>query len=356
MMAYGKKSAKGEKSAAAFQKLKADLSAGTVGCAYIFYGEESYLREYYLQELRKKLVPEGFEAFNYHALEGKDISVQELTETAEAMPMMAERTLITVTDLDLFKLPEEQREKLIALLNDLPPYCCVVFVYDTLEYKPNRTVKKLCGAIEKYVQAVEFRPADNDDLVGWIARRFRALDKEIDKQTAEYLIFLCGGLMTGLVPEITKIGTYARGRAVTKKDIDAVADPVLSAEVFKMSDAVIRGDYNEAARLLGDLLKMQTEPIQINAALGSQLQRIYTARLAIDSGKDKYWLMDLWGIKNSDFQVKLWLSAAKRASRGWCEDAVKQCQTLDLRLKSERGIDAAGELKLLLVRLGARRT
>ena len=34
---------------------------------------------------------------------------------------------------------------------------------------------------------------------------------------------------------------------------------------------------------------------------------------------------------------------------------MKQCQTLDLRLKSERGIDDVGELKLLLVRLGAQK-
>ena len=63
--------------------------------------------------------------------------------------------------------------------------------------------------------------------------------KEIDRQTAEYLIFTCGGLMTGLVPEIAKIGAYAKGRAITQKDIDAVADPVLSAEVFRLSDRVI---------------------------------------------------------------------------------------------------------------------
>ena len=41
-MAYAKKAPKSNE---AFQKLKADLSAGTPGCAYIFYGEESYLRE-----------------------------------------------------------------------------------------------------------------------------------------------------------------------------------------------------------------------------------------------------------------------------------------------------------------------
>ena len=337
----------------AFQKLKADLAAGTLGCAYLFYGEESYLREYYLGELRKQLVPAGFEEFNYHRMEGKDLTVQTLSEMAEAMPMMAERTLILVSDFDIYKLNDEQRERMIAFLEDIPPYCCVVFVYDTISYKANSTMKKLSKAISEYVQVVEFKPADNSDLIPWIMRRFRALDKEIDRQTAEYLIFLCGGLMTGLVPEIQKIGAYAKGKSITQKDIDAVAEPVLSAEVFKLSDAVIRKEQDRAAEILGDLLKMQTEPIMIVAALGSQLRRLYTARIAIDSGKDKYWLMELWEMK-SDYQAKLLLGVAKHTSADWCADAVKQCQVLDRRMKSENGIDAAGELKLLLVRLGAR--
>ena len=57
----------------------------------------------------------------------------------------------------------------------------------------------------------------------------------------------------------------------------------------------------------------------------------------------------------SDYPAKLLLAAAKRTNADWCADAVKMCQVLDRRMKSEKGIDAAGELKLLLVRLGARR-
>ena len=342
------------KSNEAFQKLKQDLKAGSIGNGYLFYGEESYLREYYLGVLRKALVPAGFEEFNYHRMEGKDLTIQTLADAVEAMPMMAERTLVEVTDLDLFKLNEDQRGKLISVLDDIPPYCCIVFVYDTIEYKPNRTMKKLMKAVTDHLEAVEFRPASGSELTAWIARRFRALGKDIDRQTAEYLIFTCGDLMTGLVPEIEKIGAYVKGNTVTQKDIDAVADPVLSAEVFKLSDAVLQGQYDKAASILGDLLKMQTEPILILAALGSQLRRIYTARMAIDGGKDKYWLMELWGMKY-DYPAKALLAAAKRTTAGWCADAVRQCQVLDRRMKSERGIDAAGELKLLLVRLGASR-
>ena len=337
----------------ALQKLKSDLKSGELGCAYIFNGEESYLREFYLGEVRNQLIPAGFEDFNYHKLEGKELTVQNLAEMAEAMPMMTERTLLVVTDFDLFKLNEEQRGKLIAFLEDIPPYCCVIFVYDTVDYKPNKTLKKLTKAIADHVETVEFVAQDSNDLLAWIARRFRALDKEIDRQTAEYLIFLCGGLMTGLIPEIQKIAAYAKGKTITQKDIDAVADPVLSAEVFRLTDAVVQGNYGRAMEILSDLLKMQTEPILILAALGSQIRRIYTARIAIDSGKDKYWLMELWEMK-SDYPAKLLLAAAKKTTSEWCANAVKMCQTLDRRMKSENGIDAVGELKLLLVRLGAR--
>ena len=351
-MAYRKKEPKENKG---YDKFKKDLAAGTLGSAYLFYGEESYLREHYLEALRKKLVPAGFEEFNYHRVEGKDINIQTLTEMAEAMPMMVERTMLTVVDMDLFKLNEEQREKLIALLEDIPPYCCVVFVYDTIAYKPNKTMKRLSKAIGDHVEAVEFRQASGSDLERWIARHFRELGKDIDRQTAEYLVFTCGALMTGLLQEINKIAAYARGKSITRADIDAVAAPVLSAEMFRMTDAVLQRDFDRASAILADLLKIQTEPIVILSALGGQLRRIYTARLAIDSGRDRYWLMELWGMK-SDYPAKLLLSAARRTTTQWCADAVQMCQVLDRRMKSERGMDAVGELKLLLLRLEAERT
>ena len=46
---------------AGYDKFRADLSSGELGTVYVFHGEESYLREYYLAEMRKSLVPAGFE-------------------------------------------------------------------------------------------------------------------------------------------------------------------------------------------------------------------------------------------------------------------------------------------------------
>lgn len=333
-----------------YQKFRSDLAAGTLGQVYIFYGEESYLREYYLGEVRKKLIPAGFEEFNYHRAQGKSLTMETLGEMAEAMPMLAERTLIVVTDCDLYKLSEEQRERLIALLEDFPEYCCLIFVYDLLEYKPNKTYKKLFAALSAHAQEVKFAAQERGELIKWIARRFRAAGHEIDAATAEHLMFTCGSLMTGLVPEIEKVSAYAKGQRITVADINAVVDPILDAVVFDMTNAVTRGDYDRAGELLGTLLKKQEEPIMLLAAIGKELRRVYTARLALDAGKDKLWLMELWNMR-SDYPARLLLDAARRTTREWCANSLALCQKLDRRMKSEKGIDREGELKLLLMQL-----
>lgn len=341
---------KKETESKAYQQLKTDLRDGTVRNVYVFYGEETYLREYYLAQLRKKLIPAGFEEFNYHKLAGKGLTVQALSDIVEALPMMCEKNLVTVTDFDLFKLAEEQRTQLIALLSDFPDYCCVVFVYDILEYKPDRKMKKLYAALTGAAQIVEFKPQGQSDLINWVGRRFKALGKEIDRQAAEHLIFTCGSLMTGLIPEIEKIGAYTKGAKVTVEDINAVADPVIDAMIYDITNEISRGHYDAAADTLGKLLKMQEEPIVILALIGKELRKLYTARIALEGGKDRYWVMDIWNMR-SDYPAKLLMSSAKNFSKEWCRDGIAMCKKLDVQMKSQTGFDSQGELKLLLMRL-----
>ena len=328
-----------------YAQLRADMAAGTLAPAYLFHGEESYLREFCLSEIRRQLVPEGFEAFNFHRLEGKGLTAQALTEAVEAMPMMAERTMVQVVDWDVYKLPEEQRRGLIALLEDLPPYCCLVLVYDLLEYKPNRTYKKLY-----HVREVKFQPLNQDQLMTWVARRLKAAGHTIDVPTAEHLLFTCGALMNQLIPEIAKIAAYAQGERITRADIDAVASPVVEAQVFDMTRAVSRGDFDRAAELLGQLLTLQQEPFMLLSLMGGELRRLHSARIALDAGRDRFWLMEQWNMR-SDYQAKLLLENARRVSRPWCARAVRRCCETDLRIKSVSGADGAGELKLLLMEL-----
>ena len=223
---------------AGYQKLKKDLADQRPGQLYILHGEETYLRDYYLGRLREQLLTGGMGTFNFHQIEPKDMSPHALEEAIDCLPMMGERTMVQVTDFDLFKCGEKDREGYIKLFSQLPDYVCVVFVYDLIDYKGDARTK-LAAAIKEHGTVANFVRQDQGDLVDWVRRRFRALGKDIDSRLALDMIFLCGDLMTNLIGEIEKVGAYARQKHITMGDIQAVATHQLDAVVFRMTDAIV---------------------------------------------------------------------------------------------------------------------
>lgn len=335
----------------AMQALKRDLRQGAPKNLYVFHGEEAYLRAFYLGELRKALLPAGLEDFNHHTAEGKDCSVEWLEQAVDYLPMMSERTLVEVTDFDLFASKERQ-EQLAKLLADLPDYCCVVFVYDLIPYKADGR-SKLAALLKERQAVVEFQRQEQGDLTDWIVRRFKATGHTIDTGDARYLIFLCGDLMNNLAAEIGKISAYAEHQRVTREDIDAVAIPVIEAVVFQMTDAMARKDFDKAASVLADLLHSQEAPVMVLSVMGKYFRQLYTARLGLERNMSREEFMALWGMKNTYPADKI-MDAARRFSLPWCRYAVRRCAETDLVLKTNYGREG-DILTALLVELASGR-
>ena len=319
---------------AALQALKAALKSGGLSNFYVFYGEESFLKERYWQMLEKKVLDGPAAEFNFHRFNADSLSPQALNDAVDAMPMMAERTLIRVDDVDLFKQPEGAREQYRAILADLPDYCCLVLYYDTVDYKPNGTMRRLNEVFQQKAQQVEFGKQSERDLIAWIARHFRAHDKSVSDRLCQYLIFLTDGTMTTLAGEIEKVASYAQGPEITRGDMDAVVIPALSAQTFDISNALTEGNYDAALQKLQDLYAMQTDPILILGAIGSQMRRLCYARTVMAAGQGQQALMDLTGLKS--YPAGLTMTAARRVSESFCRRAVELCLQADRDLKSSR--------------------
>lgn len=337
----------------AMRELKQALKAGAPGRLYLFYGEEAYLREYYLGELKKTVLPEGLEDFNLHTAQGRECSVDWIEQAVDCLPMMSERTLVLVTDFDLYGQSDKEKERLVELLADLPEYCCLVFVYDLLAYKADGR-SKLAAVFKNSGAVVNFQRQEQGDLTDWICRRFKAAGHTIDTEDARYLIFLCGDLMHELASEIGKIAAYATGQRVTREDIDAVAIPQIDAVVFRMTDAMARKDFNKAASVLADLLHAQEPPLMILSVMGKYLRQLYTARLYLDSNRSRADFMELWNMKNAYPADKL-LDAARKFSLVWCRHAVRRCAETELELKQSYGQEQELLVSLLMELSAGRR-
>ena len=328
--------------------LKAAIKDKKLGRLYFFHGEEAFLRNHYLERMKKILIDDLTESFNYHKLTKETFDLQSFADAVESLPMMAESTFVVVDDIDIFKLPESDREKLVSVFCDIPDYCTVVFLYESVEWKPDKRFKKLWEAVENFGAVVEFGRQDQRELINWVTRHFAAGKKQITPDLCSYLIDITGGTMTALAGEISKICAYSEADRITKSDIDAVTEPVLDAVVFQMTDLMAAGKYPAALLKLQQLMKMQEEPIGILAVIGRQFRQIGTARTLLDNGKGVPEVMRLCGLR--DYPAKKLLDSARRFSPGFCRKAAELILETDYGMKTSLD-DPERLLELLVMQL-----
>ena len=125
------------------QTLKQQLKSKELGQLYFFHGEEVFLLNHYLSQMRKLLLDPLTESFNYHRFTSETFDIRGFADAVENLPMMSESTFVQVDDIDLFKMNEADRTKMTEILLDIPDYCTVVFTYETVSFKPDKRLKKL---------------------------------------------------------------------------------------------------------------------------------------------------------------------------------------------------------------------
>lgn len=306
-----------------FKAFTKALSDGAPESLYIFHGEEHYLMERYLEKLRALLVRDGLEEFNHRRFEGKGLSASAIAGAVDMLPVFSDRTLIEIRDFDIFKAPEADRRQLMQLLSDLPEYVCLVFVYDTVEFKPDKRLKDTKEML-KNAHVVEFMLQDGERITRWICRHVKDGGKSISQTDAEYLSFITGGQMTALNTEISKLCSYAEWAVITRSDIDACVIPVPDAVTYKMTDAIARGDYSRAAGILSELFRMREPAQKIIYSISMSMRQLLWARIALDAGKGAGYLMDTFGIRY-EFQAKNLMANAGRTDIRKCRSTVLLC-------------------------------
>ena len=330
------------------QTLKEDIRQDMPRRLYFFYGEETFLLHHYLKKLQKMIIDPLTESFNFHKLTAETFDMLTFADCVENLPMMAERTMVLVDEIDIFKLNESDRERMAETLSDIPDYCTVVFTYETTAFKPDKRLKKLWEAVDKCGLMVEFKKQNQRDLAVWITRHFAAAGKSITPDLCEYLMDITGGTMTALSGEISKICAYSGADRIVKSDIDAVVEPVLDAVVFQMTDLLGQKEYGAALVKLQQLLKMQEEPIAILGVIGAHFRRLSTARILLDNGKTAKDFMMLTGL--GDYPARKTMSAAGRFSSEFYEKAAQLVLESDAQMKTSFD-DADRILEVLVLRL-----
>lgn len=252
------------------KNIQADIKSGNFKQAYLLYGEETYLKQQYKQNLVKALNPDE-DTMNFHHYEGKGTDVRELIDLCETMPFFADRRVVLLEDTGFFK---NKCDELADYMKELPEYLCLVFVESEVD-KRSRMYKavKGCGMIS------EFAKQDEKTLMRWAAGLLGKEGRKITQRDMELLLTKTGTDMGNIRMELEKLISYTHGRdVVTAEDIEEICTTQTTNRIFDMVRAVTEKNQKRALELYYDLLTLKEPPMRILFLLAKQYRQLLQAK------------------------------------------------------------------------------
>ncbi len=321
-------------------ELKAKIKSGSIGGAYIFSGEEDYLKKYYLDSMAAIACPdEAFALFNRAVFDGADVSIAEIAEAVKSPPMMADCKLIEWKYPDLEGSSESERKALLELAAQLSeyPYAVLVLFADMDGFDPGtqKRPSKLAVRFSKGYSVVNFEKSTDAQLVAWLKKHFDAEGIAIDADTLSALIFRSGHSMQVLRHEVEKLAAYAKANDIEKigtETVELVASATLECDAFALSGAITEKNREKAFLALADMKQRRLEAGAVLATLQRSFSELIAVALLLEEGLDA---KDIEAVlKWNPYKVKLCIGSAKRWGTSKLSDAKERLRELDAQSKS----------------------
>lgn len=333
-------------------ELKQRLKSGKPDRLYFIYGEEDYLKSFYVGRIAEVSVEKGFEDFNLHKFEGKGIDLYTLSETLEAYPMMSGMNCVIVHDLPADSLTKDEAEKFSAIISDLPDTTVLVIWMDHIEVslKNNAKWRSFLKEVTKYGYAVALNRKSRSELVRLVCSGAAKRGCVMSPDKAGRLISLVGDDLTNLLNELEKVCAFTGGGEIQYADIDAVAVKTIDAAVFDLTKAIAANNAQRAFGTLSALFDLRTEPIMIMGALISSYVDMYRVKICRQSGGRAEDVAKVFDYKNKEFRLRNASSQAASLSTAQLRSCLDELYEADRLLKGS-GLDGKMILEKCVTRL-----
>jgi DNA polymerase-3 subunit delta len=312
-----------------------DINSKKFKNVYLFTGDEVFLMEYYANSMISALIDDTTDSFNYLCVSRQKPDIMETDTFINSYPFIKDKKVLLLKNTGILKKADDEEKKYFSsLLQSCPEYAVVIFMENEID-KRNAIYK----AIESHGYIGNFPLQKGSSLTNWVQRIFKSYGKEIDSETAEYLISSCNEGMINIKNEIEKIAMCKReNNKITSYDINALVTRSVESKAFEMAEDIAKGDIKSAWKKTDDIKSLGIKPVEILPAIFSKfssyrkikiLGNISYREIASKTGQREYFVKkDMNIIKNiSLFQIDKILSLCQEAdykiksgqSDGWTE-------------------------------------
>ncbi|MBE6562948.1 MAG: DNA polymerase III subunit delta [Ruminococcaceae bacterium] len=329
------------------KEFKAEIKKGLHG-VYLMYGEEEFLKKYYLREAKKAILGEDddFSVFNLVEIQDDEFSPELLREAASGVPMMADKIcviaharLTRIGGSDKGHVENVRSDELFDVLSEIKNIeTAAVFIVcppDGFDAGRKNRPSKLLKGISEHATPVEFAYQTPAVLKKWTLRHFEKEGLSADDSVLNYIVSAAGPDMTFLSLEIGKLIAYAKANgkeSVSLQDATLLCSENGELDAFALSNAIVSGDRAGALEALREAKEKRRKAPMVLAGITSDFINMLTVSIYMKYGLTKDDIARKTGIHA--FRVGKYMEAVRNSETAAIRAALDRCREADVMLKS----------------------
>jgi DNA polymerase-3 subunit delta len=248
---------------------------------YLFTGDDDYLKRQALHKLKKALLQNGSEAFNFNTYNIGKCNIQEAMNSLRRIPFAAGKRLVFLKHID--KAAKKEQEAIMKYVRNPSKKACLV-----LESSKRELLGQFYSDIKRHAREISFTIPATTRITDWIQKEVKARGKSIRYDAVHLLKELKKNDINSLRCEIDKLVTFVGERpAISKQDVEELVGSSASRTVFEFVHALSKKDAKQAFVITKDLLRTKKEVSEILGMIGWQFRRIKKAQELLKKGVSK---------------------------------------------------------------------
>ena len=260
------------------------LKSNEIKQVTLINGDENYLIDNLTKYIADNFLLQAYLDFNLTIIDAI-MDIDSIESIAMTLPFFDAKRIILFQNSGLLKtIKDEQEEKLIKFINQLPEHLIVIFVETELDKR-----KKIYKQISKIADLVTVDRLSRQELVKWCAKRFKLYNKEVDLHVINFLIEMVNYLEPEADKNLYDMDNTIRMLAgisgqVTESVIRQYVDIPIEHNIFKMMDAMSSKHISDALTILTQIISNGEAEIKVFYMINQQYRNIYKTKLLLEAG------------------------------------------------------------------------
>ena len=255
-----------------FRALK---KAGPSG-AYYLHGPEDVLKDEAVQALLDRALDPSLRDFNFDQRSAAQLDPEALYTLCATLPMMAERRVVVLRDVEGLKRKPKVRAALLAYLARPAPETVLILVQGSGEESEDKELARLAVAV-----VCDALPPER--VRKWLQRRAEGLGVALEADAADHLVRAVGSELGLLQAELQKLSALPPDQPITAEVVGRIVGVRHGETVFDWRDAVFDGRTGDAVRVLARLLDQPgSSAVKLVTMTGTTLVGVGIARSHYD--------------------------------------------------------------------------